>query len=198
MIFMATGIPNFGIKISLIFDIKFDIKISLFWCQNADFSSSSEKQQLCCYFCGASSGTRCEQNVSVVASRLSLLGSASVSLYRQGSPRKAWLQQSCKSPETQKNNSLCCYFCACVRQNLVFRAIFESVLNDKYFFAIVMKSVVDDKHWLLWLIYKFQNGFIFIYAVHKRRIGFCYLCPKFFCSHIFLVVFYFPFAMIDW
>ena len=30
MIFMATGIPKFGIKISLIFDIKFDIKISLF------------------------------------------------------------------------------------------------------------------------------------------------------------------------
>lgn len=43
MIFMATGIPNFDIKISLIFDIKFDIKISLFWCQNADFASSSEK-----------------------------------------------------------------------------------------------------------------------------------------------------------
>ena len=40
-------------------------------------------------------------------------------------------------------------FVACVRQNLVFRAIFESVLDDKYFFAIVMKSVVDDKHWLL-------------------------------------------------
>ena len=41
-------------------------------------------------------------------------------------------------------------FCfACVRQNLVFRAIFGSVSDDKYFFAIVMKSVVDDKHWLL-------------------------------------------------
>lgn len=36
-----------------------------------------------------------------------------------------------------------------LRQNLDFRAIFESVSDDKYFFAIVMKSVVDDKHWLL-------------------------------------------------
>lgn len=34
-------------------------------------------------------------------------------------------------------------------QNLVFKALFGSVSDDKYFFAIVMKSVVDDKHWLL-------------------------------------------------
>ena len=47
------------------------------------------------------------------------------------------------------------------------------------------------------LIDKFQNGFFLIYVVYGWRILRCYLCPKFFCSRIFLVVFYFPFAMID-
>ena len=51
---------------------------------------------------GASSGTRRKSTTFVIARCLSLFKQASVSLDRQGSPRNAWLQLCCKSPETQK------------------------------------------------------------------------------------------------
>ena len=54
-------------------------------------------------------------------------------------------QVRCRNKKRRTKSS----FVVCVRQNLVFQAIFGSVSDDKYFFAIVMKSVVDDKHWLL-------------------------------------------------
>ena len=41
---------------------------------------------------------------------------------------------------------------ACVRQNLVFRAIFESVSDDKYFLAAIFKGLLDDKYFFLMII----------------------------------------------
>ena len=53
---------------------------------------------------------------------------------RQSSIKKAADVPS--KTKTQANSLVRLGYDVCVRQNLVFRAIFESVLDDKYFFAV--------------------------------------------------------------
>lgn len=48
----------------------------------------------------------------------------------------------------------------------------------------------------LYLIRKFQNGFFFIYVVHNSEDMALFPLFRAFCSSIFLIVFYFPFAVI--
>ena len=48
-----------------------------------------------------------------------------------------------------------CFFSdlhACVRQNLVFKALFGSVSDDKYFLAVIFKGLLGDKYFFLMII----------------------------------------------
>lgn len=63
---------------------------------------------------------------------------------------KFYQEYSQKIIAANSGKSKVCFLvsCACTAK-IRFYGNFRELSDDKYFFAIVMKSVVDDKHWLL-------------------------------------------------